>query len=83
MIREGRSRRKTGPASSSAAATEDQTLPLDSVAVPTISGSMYDFDGPFDWLDPSLPASFGLGGSIGQGRDIWEMFDLDDFASET
>lgn len=36
-----------------------------------------DLSDPFDWLESSLPVSFGELGGVGQGRDIWELLDFD------
>lgn len=42
-------------------------------AVPSMP--FFDIEGPLDWLDSSLPTSFGIIAANRQGRDIWDMFD--------
>ena len=37
----------------------------------------FDWENPVDWLDSSLPISFGQMGKTGQARDLWDLIDMD------
>lgn len=38
---------------------------------------VFDLENPVDWLDSSLPISFGQMGETGQARDLWDLIDMD------